>query len=308
MKNLPIVIIIICLSTRLVFFMAIGAWSPIVANEIMPYADPDTLDYHKLAISIVEKHQFVEDGKVETLRVPLYPLFISSFYAIFGEKPWIILLIQIVLDTCSCVLLFFIISRLINYESAFYGSLFYALDPFLIFYSNMLLSDVLFVFICVLAFYFLSKAVSRRPMQSMSVYLLCSAFFFGMATLVRPIAQYIPFVVAFLLLVILIRKVKNALKYSIIFLVVFLIVLSPWLIRNYIMFNVPSLSTSGAYNLVVLYVAPMEAERRGQPTKVVANTLLNEANQLIIRDGLDPNNLNDFVKAKYWQKVAVQYI
>lgn len=303
------VILTLCLLSRLIFFLAVKPWNQEVRDNVI--LKEDALHYHQLATSMILYHQFAEkkDGPSDTLRTPLYPLFISLIYSIQNQpRPWIVLLIQIVMDAASCVLLFFLITHVLNRMVAFYASLFYALDPFLILYSVTLLSEILFIFLCILGTCLMTIGVSREFERGSGKWIAGSAITFSFGTLVRPIAQFIPLVFSLFLLYFLRYRLKRALGLIFLFFLLFLLTLSPWMVRNLLRFNTLSLSTAGNYNLLILYTQPMEMERRGQPSDVVERSLLKEADQLMIRDGWDPQTMNDFQKGAYWKRLALHYI
>lgn len=288
--------------------MAVKPWNPVVADTVILKAD--ALGYHQLAKTIVNYHHFTYEngGRPDGLRTPLYPLFISCFYSLFGPIPWIVLLAQIVIDTFSCLLLYSIIRRLLNPTVGFCSALFYSLNPFFIFYCVTLFSDILFVFLCILAFNFFIRSISRQFKNGNVNNISYSALFFGLATLARPIGIYLPLIITVFFLVNLRKQMKKAIKLATVFIVVFLISLSPWLIRNVIVFSSFSLSTSGAWNLLLLNVTPMEMERRNQPRTLIENALSQEVENLIIQDGLNPRELDDFQVSRYFKKLAIQYI
>jgi hypothetical protein len=53
-------LMIICLSARLLFFIAVKPWDPFVVNTIILKAD--ALGYHKLATTVVNSHQFAYEN------------------------------------------------------------------------------------------------------------------------------------------------------------------------------------------------------------------------------------------------------
>ncbi|MCG6536829.1 MAG: hypothetical protein L7F78_19505, partial [Syntrophales bacterium LBB04] len=99
-----------------------------------------------------------------------------------------------------------------------------------------------------------------------------------------------------------------ACKLGALFLFCFIITLSPWLIRNLYTFGSLSLSTVGQYNLIALYVLPMEMERRNQSFKEVQKAIMEEVDQEIRQEGQKPEELNDFQKSRYWVKFGLHYI
>src|SRR5208283_442143 len=118
-----IALLTLCLLSRLIFFLAVKPWNPEVRDNVI--LKQDALQYHQLAISMTHYHQFTQekDGPSDTLRTPLYPLFISLIYSIQNQpRPWTVLFIQIVMDTASCVLLFFLLTHVLNRLVALYAA------------------------------------------------------------------------------------------------------------------------------------------------------------------------------------------
>lgn len=306
-----LVLLLLCLIPRLFLFAMVKPWDPTVRDRVI--LKNDALEYHQLAVSVLEHRRFSFQkgegpGTPDTLRTPLYPLLISLIYSICGnESTWSVLLVQILIDTASCFLLFLLVLKFFNLRVAFYASLFYALDPFLILYSLTLLSDGLFVFLYLLSAYWFSEAIYRQYGHSF-LYVLLSAFFCGLATLVRPVSQFLPFIIVPFLFFVLRKEIKKAFKLGVLYLVIFAITLSPWILRNFNTYGVLSLSTVGAYNLIALYVGPIEMERRGQPLEKVQGAMMEEVDHLIRQEGRNPENLNAFQQAGYWEKLAFRTI
>ncbi|RPJ69515.1 MAG: hypothetical protein EHM20_16345, partial [Alphaproteobacteria bacterium] len=238
-----------------------------------------------------------------------YPMFIALIYSLFGYKPWVVILFQIVLDSLASILLLFSLSQLFSRKIALIASTFYATDPFLIFYSSTTLySDSFFVFLLVVAFWFFSTAISMIPQRKALIYCGLSSLFLGLATLAKPISQYILVLYLAYFLIVNRNRPRTAFIYSATALIVFGLMLFPWLFRNYNTFGNFSLSSSGSYNLLVLDVVPMEMERRHEDMKSVKTSLLAEADKMIEADGLNPQELNGFQKSIYWQSLAKRYI
>ena len=301
-----LVVFLLCFLIRLFFFLAVKPWIPQVVDQAIIQAD--AREYHQLAINLVEHREFASNGQQCAIRTPIYPLFVALHYAILGRHPWVVLLTQVFMSTASCVLLYLMARRFLSDQAALFACILFALDPFFILYSVFLFSDILFVFFCLVAAYFFSVAISKEFGGNTTVYVLISAVFFGLATLTKPLLQYIPFAIIGFLLICLKSGLNRAVKLSLVFAAGFLVTISPWLIRNAVTFGAFSLSTSGAYNLLILYVTPMEMERREQPYTIVEENLYQEAKELMKQEGLIPDQLHDFEKAKYWKRVALQYV
>ena len=303
-----VLLLTVCLGARLLLFLAVRPWDETVEKTIILRSD--AAGYHLLATNLVQHHQFAQQlgGEPETLRTPLYPLFVAGVYRVFGAAPWVVLLLQIGLDTLACLLLFFAIRSIAGGSPAFFAALFHALDPFLVFSSIALMSETLFVLLCVVALYFLSIVLERRFEAGALPRIAGAALALGLAALVRPIATYL-FAPIFLFFIWTLRSdPMKAWKVVATFAAVFLVTLSPWLARNFMHFGVISLSTSGAYNLLVLNVGPMEMERTRQPMQVVRQALLDEASHMMLADGVSESGADGFVEARYHSRLARQRI
>lgn len=301
------ILFITALTARLLFFILVKPWEPFVQENIILQSDAKS--YHLLATHLLSQNEFVnESGAPESLRTPLYPLFLSLSYFLFGQNPVIPIIFQIILDCISCVLLFHIIKKYTTANIAFISSLFYALDPYLIFFSVTLLSETLFIFILITATLFLTGSMQSHSQKYFYIYITLAGCFFGLATLVRPISLYLVIVIPLFLLLVKRKSFKPVLIGAAVFITAFCLSVLPWGIRNINTFGTLSLSTSGSFNLLALYVSPFEAARRNQPTEIVKQSLLNEADSLMVKDGFVISSMNDFQKAKYWNDLSFKYI
>ena len=293
---------------RVVFFFLVAPYNQTVQKEIVLV--DDALGYHQLAQTVVSSHEFAfeEGGTPDTLRTPLYPFFIAFFYFLFGALPWIPILAQVILDSVSCVLLYSIVLAFASRRIAFISAVLYALDPFFIFYSSVLFSDVLFVFCVLTATLFFTKALKREFDSASRKHIVIAGILFGLATLIRPISQYLVILIPLFVIVLLRRNLRQGLVAGLLFASTFIVAISPWVIRNVLTYNTTSISTSGSINLLLLFVSPMEAERREQSTDIVTIELEHEADSLIQHAEPNPSSLNGFQRAEYWKNLAMSYI
>ena len=142
-----VIVLTVCIGVRLIFFGLVQPWNPQVEEQVILV--DDAKGYHQLATTLIEDHRFALSGTdpPNAKRTPGYPLFIASAYSLFGPRPWTVLLVQILVDTLSCLLLLLTLARLFGQRVALISSFFYALNPPLILFSSRLLSEVLFVFL-----------------------------------------------------------------------------------------------------------------------------------------------------------------
>jgi 4-amino-4-deoxy-L-arabinose transferase-like glycosyltransferase len=308
-----------CLILRLLVFFYTHPWTESVRDQILVQGDSPL--YHRLACGLLDEGKFISDGnggppllhsiaekgKPDDLRTPIYPLFVAAIYVVFGRVPWIVCLVQILLDTFTCGLLFVILRRAFNERSAAWTALCYAFDPYLILSANALLTETLFIFfmVFVLGIYVVfvrDRAVNLRPLGYALLGLAV-----GWAALVRPIALYLPLLLAPFALFVERRRLKIALLSAALLVIASGFALSPWLIRNYRTFGHAALTYIDSWDLLALNVAITKTPFRSPEFAAVQAKLVAEADQLMINDGKNPEELNNFEKAEYWKKLALHY-
>lgn len=312
--------IALCFSLRLLFFLLSHPWTYSVEDQLNIQSDSPL--YHRLATNILDSGQFASDGTgapsplqqierkgaLDNLRTPGYPLYISMIYGLFGRYPWIVFLAQIFLDTISCGVLFLSLQRILGRRTAFFSSVFYAADPFFILHSSLLLSEILFGFFMVLLVFIFVTFFRSEPESPPMLGAALVGSVVGVSALIRPISQFLIIPLAVVFLVIQRRRPLSAVKTAGTMVVSFLIVLTPWLIRNHHHFGQYSLSYIGGYDFLTAKAAPLEAFRRGQDLERVQEALLREADSMIAEEGQDPQSVNFLKKAVYWKRLAMHYI
>jgi 4-amino-4-deoxy-L-arabinose transferase-like glycosyltransferase len=294
---------------RLSFFFLAHPWETETERNIVLTGDAP--GYHKLAITMLAHGQYAYElnGAPDTLRPPVYPSLISVLYFLFGAFPWVVLLFQAVLDSASCLLLYAALMKFGKQKIAFVTGIFYAADPYLIFYSDNLLSESVFIFLCLAAFFFFTNAAIKQFSKKSTVDIGLAAFFFGLGCLTRPVLSYLPLIAVPYFLFTLRRHLHRGLVLSAVFTLVFLLTIFPWLMRNIVTFHTPALSSSASYNLLILQVTPMEMERRGeQNTLRMQDILKSEADSLARQDGRQPECMTGFEKSSYQRQLAFFYI
>jgi 4-amino-4-deoxy-L-arabinose transferase-like glycosyltransferase len=302
------IILIFGLSLRLFLFLAIRPWNPIVVEKEI--FKGDARGYHQLGISLLKNHQFnyILNEERESLRTPIYPLMVALLYKLILPEPWVVLLFQVFLDTITCYLYFIFLNSFLSNKVALLGCLMYAIDPYLILFASRLWSESFFILFLILGALSFSKFLNMFSKERNILYLVGCGMFIGIATLTKPIAFYLSGIFVVILL-----SSKTLVKYSYrllsiaIFLLSFTLVLAPWIIRNTITFGSPRLSTSGGFNLLALYVAPMEAIKYNVSIETIRIRLFHEADSLIEAENKN-TNMTPFKKEFYWEKLAFKYI
>src|SRR5262245_23400171 len=145
--------------------------------------------YWKLALNLAAGKPY-DDGKRQVLRTPGYPVFLAWCIRVLGASTTGARHAHAAVGATSCVLLFFLVRRLLGAQAAWIAASWSALYPFAVFLSAVLLSESVFTFLLLIQLLCfvnlrdrLNDADSVYPLIAWSV---CTAVSGALATLVRP--------------------------------------------------------------------------------------------------------------------------
>jgi hypothetical protein len=199
--------------------------------------------YHLHAISLAEGEGMVTDGRSTARLGPAWVVLLSLFYRFLGAHIFIGQAINLMLCLAIIYLAFKIAESLFDTPTAKTAAILMALWPGQIPYSGTLLSEPLFTVALLSGFYLSLKkfAANNWPGKATLVGAL-----YGLASLARPIAlTYLPVNV----LVMLLRgqSLKKTAEVTALALLGLLVVMTPWVYRNYKAFQafVPTTTHSG---------------------------------------------------------------
>lgn len=209
---------------------------------------PDTESYLITARKLIESGQFATSVQPEIFRTPGYPLLLIPGI-LLGQQEIVAIFIQIMLS-CFTIFLIYKIALAIWGESkiATFCALLYAVEPVSILCQTLLMPETLFTALITLFIYLLIKYFDRKSWQL----LLCAAITLAASIYVRPIAYYLPFLVAVILLIGSLRnfqKNKILIIHAFVFFLVAMGSVGIWQIRNYIKTGYSGFSAISDYNL-----------------------------------------------------------
>src|SRR3989344_2677394 len=198
----------------------------------------DQAEYGRVAINLAEHSSFSMGKEApyspDPARTPIFPIFLSIWYWISGDFV-LYTIINIFLSSITSIIL-----------------------------SDLIMADTLFVLFFGLFLYFFARFIIFNKDIKYS-WIVLSSFLLGLSALTRPITQFFIIIPILILLLSCFLPPKAMLKEFFfrpaLFLAVFLLVLSPWLGRNYYHFNKFFLSSIGGYHLLGSYGAPWEAQK-----------------------------------------------
>lgn len=276
-------IILFALTVRLAF---------VLTNNTLPVKD--ALEYDQTALNLINGKGFCDEAKSPSaFTPPFYPIFLASTYKVFGHNYMIVRMIQAVLGSLLCLIIYAIATAIFSSNIGLVSSLIAAVYPAFTFFDYgpaYLITETLFMSLfCFSTLLLISSNMQPSPFLS-----ALSGFFLGLATLTRPVTLLIPLAVLLWLLIFKASR-KNLLKIFIPFLVVFLLTLLPWTIRNYKIFHtlVP-ISTEGGINFYASHSPKARGLGEGWRQALVEDEVLkkqglNEAqrSRVFLKKGID---------------------
>ncbi len=216
----------------------------------------DGLGYVTIAENVLQGHGFSletqEPFTPDTKRVPLYPLYLAATFALSGGAWWLAALLQTVMGAAIVLFVYKIADAFAGRRAAFFAGVFAATYPFAIFLSTQLLAETLFTFVLLGSFAFFVRTPASAAYRNVVI----GGILIGLATLVKPAAQYIPLLL--IPFIALRQRGLYRLTHPIVYIFCFLLVISPWLARNNQVSGVPMLSFE-ANILLDLHVAGYKA-------------------------------------------------
>ena len=187
-----------------------------------PAVDP----YSSIARNILVGRGYVDDtGRINYARLPGYVFFLSLIYKLWGFELWKVQVIQSLLDTGSCFLIFRIaLSIFPNRAPALGAALLYAVYFKVISLVAQLFAEPFYIFL-LLGFLWFFLISFRKPYASFPAGVLL-----GIAALTRAVILLFPLVVCGLY----VRKLRTrSLNTMVLFLVGFLPLVTAIYLRNY---------------------------------------------------------------------------
>lgn len=220
------------------------------SRGFLAYSDAFSF-YLPLAKNLIENGVFSMSSAPpyipDAYRTPLYPIFVSVF--LWLRAPLLaVIFAQNILAGAMAVLIYRIGILIFDSRNiGLFAAIFMSIEPMSVYWNNLLMSDYLFAFLFILAFYYF--VLGRYYLFALT---------FGLATLTRSIGFYLFPIFLLFMLSNPIAKWKKIIFAALIFFTV----LFPWMLRNKIVFNTWQLSSASWYNLYGV-VTQIFADREG---------------------------------------------
>jgi 4-amino-4-deoxy-L-arabinose transferase-like glycosyltransferase len=223
---------------------------------------PDSWEYHRAATNWLERGVLSTDAepplRPTARRTPGYPLFLAGHYAA-GLGVNSVLLTQWVLDAATALLVVAVFVERFGRGGALAAGLFYAVSLAPVVSCGQVLSETLFNFLLMVHLWALGRGLRGAVGIRLAV---LSGACLGGAILCRPLAAGLP---ALELLLLIARKTRRQRsRPTAVSTALALLVVAPWVVRNWLVFGRPFVSTVGAYNALFVEAGVLEARDSGR--------------------------------------------
>jgi 4-amino-4-deoxy-L-arabinose transferase-like glycosyltransferase len=263
-------------------------------------SDPDAIGYFRLAENLRHHGVFSRSEEPpfapDSVLTPVYPFFVAVLLALAGGKLWIIPVAQGLVNSLSAALVFKAGEKLFGTRAGFIAGLCFALDPSALVRTFSLLTESVFTFLFLAAIFFLVQYV-RQPSTKA---LISSAALLGVAALCRPVALYFFVPAAAILFFVNSGPLKIRARNAAIYLAVFALTLSPWLMRNKLIFGAAQLTSIQGINLLLMNAAFLKAAQEHIDYATAEQRLEAEADSLMTRRGITANKISLTYKGKQY--------
>ena len=191
----------------------------------------DGPEYNSIAESLYESGTYAHNGRPTASKAPTYPLFLYLVYLFFGENNFIaVKIIQIALLLITALLFYRIAIIIFNSKEIGITYLFLSsIYPIFVYFSGRFASENLIMFFVALIFWLLFKYENSR---CMFLYILL-----GISNALLVFLKPTLILLSLIIAIRLIRKGKSFIPYLTLFILSISIVILPWTIRNYTVFE-----------------------------------------------------------------------
>lgn len=203
-----------------------------------PTPQKDALLYLESAKNIWNHGTFGrEAGEPQAIIPVMYPLFLSPFVGLGGAAPVSALYVQAVLSALTCCIAFSISRDIAGTFSGWISGLFCASYVPMMKFPGYFLTETLTVFFAFIAMYAGHRLLMSTNNKSKRIWAVATGIFFAISAMTRVVT--FPLLLVPLVLVIFKERTNYRQMLSVVCLMVgsFVVVYSPWVIRNYVQLN-----------------------------------------------------------------------
>ncbi|MBU2082308.1 glycosyltransferase family 39 protein [Patescibacteria group bacterium] len=212
-------------------------FSLIRINGIEIFFRGDGRDYQNLANNIIQHQMLAITAQPPFLptsfRPPIYPFWLAMVYLIF--KSFVpAIFIGAAVFALSTPLAFLIGKQIFSEKNAMIGAIIFGLEPWALFQSGFIAAEQIFmpVFLLCIYFFCLYLKHGRTPC------LYWASFLLAITALIRPISLFFILILIFFVFIFEFKgSFLRPFKISVLTFLIFIMVLSPWFVRNKLILN-----------------------------------------------------------------------
>lgn len=243
-------------------------WTVVVARDPSRLVEPDSFGYLESARALLWDFRFNQQpggAEAQFVRTPGYPLVLALLMAIVGQSIVALAVLQAGLSALVVVPTYFLGRRIFGHAVGVIAGFFVGLEPQLLYYSAMVLTEslaaiTLTVLCLTMVIAYTSPPDRRVPWLSVSAALAA-------ATMVRPTTYYLPIVLTIALLVVGRKRQWGWRRIGINCLVLLLpviVVTVGWQVRNQVRVESSRFSGIDAMSMYLYRGAGVIGEREGR--------------------------------------------
>lgn len=237
-------IITAALLIRVVFVLVNG--SNMFLGDLDKF-DNDDVKYIRSGMVLLEENKLIYNNPEQSTAFigPVLPIMLAIVFAVFGSDMSGIMafqLLQAVIGTLSVWLIYILGRNIFNNKTGMIAAAIYALEPCAIRNTGYILTETVFTFLLLLMAVAALKALENKSVINYTVL----GIIWAVASMLKS-AIGLFFGVIFIVMIFYKYKPKEIIRYSLITCSVFIVVMSPWWVRNYAQFDkfIPFTASSG---------------------------------------------------------------
>jgi len=198
-----------------------------------PLQTADSGIYDGIAWNFIQGNGYSLSGQPFAGREPGYSLFfLAPLYLLFGHNFLPVQIFQIILSSVFVFAIYFLIRKELSPTVATLVAFCVALHPLLICYSSEILTEIPFTILLFFGLWIAYISIKRESAKLCIV----AGILLGMAILTRFVAIFLPFALI-LFAHYYFREWKKTFRYGAIFISTMFLLVAPWIMRNYIVFD-----------------------------------------------------------------------
>jgi 4-amino-4-deoxy-L-arabinose transferase-like glycosyltransferase len=259
------IVVAVALAGNAVIALAILATNAHYLRDYRTNANPDAVHYVLLGHNIWRHGEFSRNDHApytpDMLRTPVYPL-VAGALELIARAPWPIYALQAICHAATAVVVLRFARQMWGRRAGLIAGLLVAADGVLAVANFEAMSESLYVLLATLGTLAWLACLDNREIKWRSA--LFAGAMLGAATLTRPAGIYLP--LALLLATIIVSLAARRWKllgYGLAAATIYAACVSPWIVRNYLVFGLPRIAHTDTLTMLYFSGAGAYAEDRG---------------------------------------------